>query len=148
MYDRFDELVRHIGIVAGLHRFVHRLKLCTFAAHEQVVGFLYTLPAFITVHGVESSADAGYLAAGLLLMGFQRIDESYARTRVGVAAIHEAVYERPALQAILLGYVAEVKEVVERTVHTAVTGQTHDMQIRAVLLGITEGGLNLGVLHD
>ena len=33
MYDRFDELVRYIGIVARLHSRVHALELCALAVH-------------------------------------------------------------------------------------------------------------------
>ena len=109
---------------------------------------MYTLPAFVTIHGIEPAADTGYLATRLLHVRLKLVDEPYTRTRVGITAVHETMYKRLTLQSVLLGYVAQVEQVVERTVYTTVAGQTHDVQVLARLFCVAESTLNLRVLQN
>ena len=80
-------------------------------------------------------------------MRFECINETYTRTRVGITAVHKAVNEGLALQSVLLGDIAQVEQVIKRTVYTTVTGQSHDMQVLAVLLGVAESRLDLRILQ-
>ena len=81
-------------------------------------------------------------------MGGQLLDEALAALRVGVTAVHEAVDEGSVLQAIFIGDVAELEQVVERRVYAAVRGQTHEVDVLAMFLGVRESGNNLLVLQD
>ena len=80
-------------------------------------------------------------------MALQRLDETLAAVRVGIAAVHEAVYIGM-LDAVGLGDVAEFVEVVDRRVHAAVRHETHEVHVHALRLGVLESRLHLRVLHD
>ena len=81
-------------------------------------------------------------------MGSQLFDEALTTLRVGITAIHEAVDERRILQAIFLGDVAELEQVVERRVNAAVRSQTHEVDVLAILLRIREGRDDFLILQD
>ena len=80
-------------------------------------------------------------------MALQRLDETLAAVRVGIAAVHEAVHIGM-LDAVGLGYVAEFVEVVDRRVHAAVRHEAHEVHVHALRLGVLESRLHLRVLHD
>ena len=78
---------------------------------------------------------------------WRQADESLAALRVGVASVHEAVYEGAVADAILLGDVAQLEQMVERRVHAAGAGQSHYVEVHAVVAGVAVGRHNLGVLQ-
>ena len=57
--DGLDEFVGHTLVIAFLHGLYHIGGLFAHAIHYQVVAFLHTLPSLVTVHGVETSYNAG-----------------------------------------------------------------------------------------
>ncbi len=148
MDDRFDKLIGDLGRIAGLHSFVHIFESLSTAVYQQVVAHLNALPAFVAVHSIETTDDRGYLAGRLGTVGLELVDEADTRTRVGIAAVHETVDKRVALQLVFGGDVAEVEEVVEAGVDTTIGGQTHEMDVLAVLLGIGEDGFDLRIVQD
>ena len=146
--DGLDELVRHTVIVRLLHGGNHVGRLLAFALDQQVVGFLDTLPALVAVHSIEAAHDAG---DGCVVLGADvsnLLDEALARLGVGVAAIHETMYERLVLQSVVLAYLNEFEKVVEAGVYAAVRAESHEVQLLALFFGIGIGSLHLGVLHD
>ena len=88
------------------------------------------------------------LAGTLCAVVGQLLDEALAALGVGITAVHEAVDEGALADAIFLGNVAELEEVIQRRVYAAVGGQTHEVDVLAVLLGIGEGGDDFLVLQD
>ena len=75
-------------------------------------------------------------------------DESLAALGVGVAAVHEAVYEGALGHAVFAGDVNEFEEVVERRVNAAVGGEAHEVDALAVFLGIGIGANDFGILEN
>ena len=75
-------------------------------------------------------------------------DESLSALRVSVAAVHEAVYESLVFQSVGLADFNEFEKVVERRVHAAIGGQSHEVQFLAVFLGIGIGTYDFGILED
>ena len=102
VHDGLDELIGYLGVVAGLHGVVHILILRTDTVYQQVITYLDAFPAFVAVHGIKTALDRSYLAARLLHVGLQLVDEADTRARVGVATVHETMYIGAAFQTILL----------------------------------------------
>ena len=146
--NRFDELIRHTLVIALLHGSHHVAALLTLTLDEQVVSLLDTLPALVTVHGIETTHNAG---DGSVILGTylaDLLDEALTALGVRVTTIHETVYECLVLQTIVLTHLDEFEEMVQRRVNTTVRGQTHQVQFLIILLGISIGSLHLCVLHD
>ena len=59
-------------------------------------------------------------------MGLDFLNEAFAGMGIGVTAVHEAV-DIDFLEAIVLGYVAESEEMVERRVDASVGGEAHEV---------------------
>ncbi len=111
--DGLNELVGSALVVALLHGLYHVGSLLASAVDEQVVCLLDAVPALVAVHGVEAADDAGDVGVvGSALCG-DLLDEALAGLRVGVAAVHEAVYEELLRETVLLAYLDEAEEVVE-----------------------------------
>ena len=121
--DGFDELVRHTLVVRFLHGLHHVVRLFALAVHQQLVGFLDAAPALVAVHGIEAAHDAGDASGALCTMVGQLLDEALAALGVGITAVHEAVDEGAFADAIFLGNVAELEEVVQRRVYATVGSQ-------------------------
>ena len=58
------------------------------------------------------------------------------------------MYENLVLQPVSLTHLNEFEQVIEAGMHTAVAGQTHQVQFLIILLGIGVGSLHLRILHD
>ena len=110
--DSLYELVGNALVVAFLHGLYHVGRLLSLTLYEQVVGFLYSVPALVAVHGIEASDDACYMCSVLIAAFLYILDKSLAALRVGVASVHEAVYEH-LVKTIFLAYLDELEEVVE-----------------------------------
>ena len=147
MHDGLDELVRHALVIGFLHGSDHIRRMFADAVHQRVVSHLHALPAFVAVHGVVTADHRRHLARRCGHVLFEVGDESLAAVRVGVAAVHKAMHEG-ILDLILGGDVAELEKVLQRRVHAAVRHETHEMHVHAVLFGVFERGLHLGILHD
>ena len=145
--DGLDELIGDIFVVALLHGLYHIGGLLAFTLYEQVVGHTHTFPAFVAVHCVVTSYDAGYSACTLGTMVLQLFYESFAAAGVGVTAVHKAMQEHVA-QAIALGDVAKSKNVFERRMHTAVACKTHEVHAFAIGFGIFECFLDHGIVKN
>ena len=145
MYDRLDEFVRYFCVIAGLHRFVHVLESSTCAVYQQVVSYFDALPAFVTVHGIETTADRSDLTGRFRAMCLELVNESDTRTRVGITTVHEAMDEGFALQFVFSCYVAEIEQVLEAGVHSSVRSEAHEMDLLAVLLSVTADGFDLRI---
>ena len=133
-HDRLDELVGHVGVVGLLHGGDHVRRRLADTVHELIVGHLHTLPALVAIHRIVTADDRRDDARRLRRMALQRLDETLAAVRVGIAAV--------------LGYVAEFVEVVDRRVHAAVRHEAHEVHVHALRLGVLESRLHLRVLHD
>ena len=146
--DGLHELVGHALVIAFLHGLHHVCSLMSLAADEQVVSYLDTFPALVAVHGIEAAHDAGYGSARHLgtLVG-HLLDESLATLGVRVATVHEAV-DIGMGDAILARDFYQLEEVLEAAVYAAVTGQSHQVDVLAVYLGILVCRHHFGVLHD
>ncbi len=122
--------------------------MLAFAGDEQVVGNLHTFPALVAVHGVEATDDAGNLGVACLVALVDELpDEADAALGVGVATVHEAMHEG-VLHAVFLANLDELEEVVERAVHAAIAGQTHEVNVLAVSLSVLVSADDFGVLED
>ena len=146
--DGQHELVGDVGIVAFLHGLHHVGSLLALALHEQVVGFLHAFPALVAVHGIEAAHDAGNVRTVGVAYALKLFDESLSALGVSVAAVHEAVYESLVFQSVGLADFNEFEKVVERRVHAAIGGQSHEVQFLAVFLGIGIGAYDFGILED
>lgn len=145
--DGEHEFVGHVGVVALLHGLNHVSGLLAFALHEEIVGHFHAVPAFVAVHGVVAADNRGYGAGALLAVLRQLLDEAFAGARVGVTAVHEAVQEH-FLKTVLLGDIAEGENMVERGVHAAGRGQTHEVDANAVFFGVAESVFDFGVVEN
>ena len=103
-----------VGVVAALHAFHHIFHLASNAVDELVVSHLHAVPTLVAVHGVEAADDAGDVRAVGGTMLVEEFDEALAALRVGVAAVHEAVYEGALGNAVFLSDFHEFEQVVER----------------------------------
>ena len=110
--DRKNELVGYALVVALLHCLHHVVRLLALALNEQVVSLLDALPTLVAVHCIEAAYDACDVRTVLVAALLNLLDEALARLRVGVAAVHEAVYVY-VVQAVLLANLDELEEVVE-----------------------------------
>ena len=81
--------------------------------HEQVVGYLDAFPALVAVHCVVAADYRCYLAGRFCAVLFKFGYEALSAAGVGVAAVHEAV-DVNLLKSVVLGYVTQREEVVER----------------------------------
>ena len=78
----------------------------------------------------------------------EEFDEALAALRVGVAAVHEAVYEGALGNAVFLSDFHEFEQVVERRVHAARGGEAHEVQVLAVLLGVAVSTYDFGIFEN
>ena len=116
--DRLYKLVGHAVGVALLHGLNHVGGFLALALDEQVVSLFHAVPSLVAVHGVEAADDAGDVSAVGCAGVSNLLDKSGSALGVGVATVHEAVYEG-LVQAILLGDFNQLEEVVERRVYAA-----------------------------
>ena len=88
------------------------LSLFALTLHEQVVGLFHTFPALVAVHGIEPSHDRGDGSIIGLAHLSELTDEAYTALRVGIASVHETVYEG-ILQSVFLADFHEAEEMIE-----------------------------------
>ena len=74
--------------------------------------------------------------------------ETLTRLGVGVASVHETMNEHLILQAEFLTHLDELEKMVEAGVHATVGGQSHQVELLAVLLGVVVSLHNALVLQD
>ena len=146
MHDRLDELVGHAGIVRALHSLDHVGRSLALALDQKVVGDLDALPAPVAVHGIVTSYDRGDTAGRRGHVALQRLDEALAAARIGIATVHEAVYEG-VVDTVVRRYVAQLEQMIERRVYAAVRHQSHEVHFRAFGLGILERTDDLAVFE-
>ena len=87
------------------------------------------------------------MAAALLHVLQQAGDEALSAAGVGVAAVHEAVDVCAVLYAVVLRYVEQLEEMVERAVHAAVAHEPHEVYVLPVLFRVFVCAHDFGVLH-
>ena len=80
-------------------------------------------------------------------MTLQRFDKTLATARIGIASVHEAMHES-LIHAVMLRYVAKLKEMVQRTVNPAVRDEAHEMHLLAVLFRIRKCLDDFGILQN
>ena len=147
-YAWLNELVGHTIIIRSLHAFNRIGILTAHTSGKLVVSTLDAVPALVAVHGIETSGDGGDFATTYLVaVILDGLDEANARVWVGVAAIHEAVKECAALQAVRLGKVNELQKMCKAAVYAAGRSEAHEVDA-ATLLGILKGSYNFGVLGN
>ena len=140
-------VVLRVGVIARLHAFNHIAHLASLAIYELVVSHFQTFPSLVAVHGIEAADDAGDMSGGLVAVLLQLCDEAFAALRVGVASIHEAMYEGVA-HSVFLGDIDEFEEVLQRRVHATIGGKPHQVDALSVVPCIFVGAHNLRILHD
>ena len=146
--DRLHELVCDTLIITLLHSLNHVGSLLSLCLDEQVIGHLDTFPSLVTVHRIEASYHTGYGCSGNLgAMVSNLLDEALTTLGVGISAIHETVH-KCALDAISLADIKQCEEVVKRGVYTTVAGETHQVHILTIGLGVFVGRHYLGILQD
>ena len=111
--DRLDKLVGYALVVALLHSLYHVGSLFAFVVNQQVVSLFHAVPAFVAVHGVEASYDVCYVCVVLFAALLHLLDEALTALGVGVATVHEAVYEELVFQSILFTYLDKLEQVAE-----------------------------------
>ena len=99
---RLDEFVGHVCGIGSLDSCNCGFECLALAFNQQVVCLLYAVPSLVAVHCVEASADTGYASAGLRHFRLEVLDEALAAARVGVASVHEAVYEHASVETGIL----------------------------------------------
>ena len=145
--DRLDELVGNAFLVAFLHSLHHALGLLSLALYEQVVSLFHTVPTLVAVHGIETSHDGSDVSIVLLTHLRELLDKADAALRVGVASVHETVDES-LCQTILLAYLHEFEQVVERRVNTTVRCKSHEVKALACFLGVAVCSLYFWILQN
>ena len=144
--DRLHKLIGHTCIIRCLHSSDHIGSVLTYAINKLVVSNLHTLPTFVTVHSVVATNNRGNLTTGNCQVVGELLDKALTTLRVGITTIHKAVNKRAVSNAKLLCQVAELKEVVERRVNTAIRNQTHKVNLLAICSSILKCGLNLCII--
>ena len=153
VHKRLHELVRvlvliRMAVVASLYGCYHIRLFSTFTVHQLVICHFDALPAFVAVHRIESTDDGSDMCARTVTYTLKGCDKTLTATRVGVTPVHETVNIRLVGYAVLLGYLHQFEEMIQRTVYTAVRAQTHDMQFLTCCLCSLVSRYYLGVLHD
>ena len=86
--------------------------MVALALDEQVVSLFHTVPTFVAVHCIEAADDGSNVCSvgitDLLDVG----DEAGAALRVGVTAVHEAVYV-DILQIVFLADFNQFEEMIQ-----------------------------------
>ncbi len=143
--DRFDKLICHPLIITFLHGLQQISGLLSLPFNEQVIGLLDTIPAFIPVHGIETTdniSDMGTIGiTGLLYL----CNKALATLRVCITTVHEAM-NKHLLQMIGVTDLDEFLQMSQGRVYATGRSQSHDMQLLSGLLGITIGADHLLVL--
>ena len=122
-----DELVGHVGGVAGLNGLLRVGSVVALAVDKGGVGFFLTIPVVVAVHGVVTAGDTGDLAdAQLVQLGLQVSQEALAAVRVGVTAVHDAVQVN-ILRAHVLSHFQHAIPVIGVAVDAAGADQSHQM---------------------
>ena len=88
------------------------------------------------------------MCAELVTLRLQVLNEALARARVGVATIHETMYERAVGNAVFCTDFHQFEEVVQRRVHATCGGQAHQMHFLSRFLRVAVSSNNLRVLED
>ena len=145
VYDRFNKFVGYIGIIRFLHGLHHIIRFTTDTVYQKVIGFFHPLPTFVTVHRIISSDNRGYLSGRFSAMSLQLLDKSFTAARIGVTTVHEAVDKR-IFQTIFFGDVAQLEQMIQRTVYPSIRGQPHKVDILTVVTRIRERRDNFFVL--
>ena len=83
----------------------------------------------------------------MLQVPLQFLHKSLSAARVGIAAVHKTVYER-LVDPVLFRNIAQLEQMIERTVHAAVRQQAHEMHLLAVHLRIGERLHDLRILQN
>ena len=78
-------------------------------------------------------------------MSLQLLDKSFTAARIGVTTVHEAVDKR-IFQTIFFGDVAQLEQMIQRTVYPSIRGQPHKVDILTVVTRIRERRDNFFVL--
>ena len=142
--ERLRFRIRVVAVLYGLHHIRHRFA---FAFHQQVVCYFDAIPTLVTVHGIITSDDAGHRARFLRTILGQLFDKSFAAFRVGVAPIHKAMHEC-VLKPVRMGNVKQLIKMVERTVYTAVRGQSEQVKIFTRRTRIFVGADDFRIFQD
>ena len=145
--DRLDELVGHALVVRLLHGGDRIGRLLALALYEQVVCQLDALPTLVAVHRIVAADDRRDPAGRPFQMTLQRFDKTLTTARIGIASVHEAMHES-LIHAVMLRYVAKLKEMVQRTVNPAVRDEAHEMHLLAVLFRIRKCLDDFGILQN
>ena len=111
--DGLDELVRHALVVAFLHSLHHIGGLFALSFNEKIVRFFHTIPAFVAIHGVETTDNAGDVGVILIAASLYPLDETLTATRVGVASIHETVNKHLIFETIFLTDFNKLEQMIE-----------------------------------
>ena len=146
-HDGLDELIRDIGVVAGLDTGLGAFKSGALSFYKEVVGLFHAAPAFVTVHGVEAAADGCHLAGGFLHLLFKFGHKAKAAAGVCVTAVHEGVHVH-FVKAFFLCHAKELVHVVKGAVNAAVGCKAHEVELLAAFFHILEGSLYLLVLQE
>ena len=135
-----------VAVVARLYALHHVVHLATLAVHDEVVGLLDAVPVLVAVHGVVTADDRCDAAcARLVHVPLNVGNEALAGVGVGISAIHEAV-DVAVEDVVLLGYVQEFQQVVQRRVDATCRCQAHQVQFLAAGLGVAVRRLDLRIL--
>ena len=137
-----------VAVIATLHSCHHIRLLTTDAIDELVIRHLDALPAFVTVHGIETTDDRSDMRTVGIAYLLQVSDESLTATRVGIAAIHEAVYESLVRYTVLLSYLDKFEQMVEGRMYASIGAQAHDMELLAGSLRSLVCRDDLRITHD
>ena len=91
MYDRFDKFVGNPFVIRLLDTYLHMLRRSPDPIHNQIIGFLYTLPTIIPIHSIITTDDRSDPSGRFVHMSLQFSYESQSAFRIGIPAIHKTV---------------------------------------------------------
>src|SRR5574344_2125054 len=105
-------MVGSICIIALLHCLYHIGSFLSDTIHQLVISYLDTVPALVTVHGIESAYNGSYFSCTLGTMVLQLLDKSLSTLWVCITAIHKAMDES-VVYSIFLSDITHLEQVVQ-----------------------------------
>ena len=135
-YHRHNELICHILIIRSLNSLYSGICLISLSIYESSVGFLYAVPAVITIHCIVASCNCSDLAhTDFFHLCFQLFYILFSGCRRCVTSVKEAVYIY-FLDSLSLCQLKESVNVRIVAVYASVRYESHQMKCRIVFLYI------------
>ena len=107
--DRFDELIGNTSLVRSLNCSNRRRYNLTLTVYHKIVSHFHAVPSLVAVHSVETANYRSNLACRFCHMSLKLLYKAFSALRVGITAIHEAVYVN-FVKTVLFSHIQECKK--------------------------------------